>query len=330
MSRIGVRLENDPRLSVPDLVELATLAERLGFEVVWVPEGGGRDALTLLASFAGSTSTVKLATGILPIFSRTPMAAAMSAAGLAAVSDGRFILGLGTGHQGSVETGHGVPFGRPLQRTRETLEIVAPLLSGEKVSYDGQIFTTRNAALGRAAPEGGVPIYIAALMPRMSRLAGELADGVLFNWTASAYLPQAVEQVRDGARRAGRPEDAVDIAGYVRVAVTEDEEPARMSLQRQIAGYARNAFYRDFFAASGFADEMAIVSEAMEQGDVDRAASAVSVAMQDEIAVVGLPDHCRAEIERRRSLGLGLPGVAPFATGDVKQSYVTTMEAFAQ
>jgi alkanesulfonate monooxygenase SsuD/methylene tetrahydromethanopterin reductase-like flavin-dependent oxidoreductase (luciferase family) len=210
------------------------------------------------------------------------------------------------------------------------MEILGPLLRGDALSYDGAIFTTRGAALGRAAPKAGVPIYVAALMPRMCRLAGELADGVLFNWTASAYLPEAVQQVRDGARRAGRAETAVDIAGYVRVAVTRDEERARAALQRQIAGYARNPFYRDFFAASGFSDEMAAVSEAVERGDVASAARAVSVGMQDAVAVVGPPGHCRGEIERRRTLGLGLPVVAPFAAGDVKESYVATMEAFAR
>ncbi|MBM3944138.1 MAG: LLM class flavin-dependent oxidoreductase, partial [SAR202 cluster bacterium] len=192
--RLGVRIENDPRLTVDELVDLARLAERRGFESVWVPEGSGRDALTLLTAMARATSRIRLATGILPIFNRTPMTMAMSAAGLAAASGNRFILGLGTGHKGPVEGGHGVPFGRPLGRMRETVLIVSGLLRGEAVTLEGKDFSVRDARLGKAVDGVKVPVYIAALGPKMVALTGEMADGALLNWTASKYLPTAIAQ----------------------------------------------------------------------------------------------------------------------------------------
>jgi len=328
--RLGVRLENDSRLSVKDLAELAALAERRGFEYVWVPEGGGRDALTLLATFACATSNVKLATGILPIFHRTPTLTAMSAAGLAGASGNRFILGLGTGHEGTTVQTHGVPFARPVGRMRETVAIARGLLRGESVTFQGREFSVQEARLGRAVQGMSVPIYIAALGPRMVTLSAEVADGVLLNWTAASYLPKAVQQVHDAARAAGRDSSAVDIAGYVRVAVGPDEAAARKALQRQIASYASYSYYRDFFAACGFGAEMEAAEQAAARGDTDAAAKAITKAMQDEVAVVGTAEHCRAEIERRRGLGLQLPVVAPFAVDDVKASYIRTINAFGE
>ena len=326
MPRLGVRIENDSRLSVKDLVELVTLAERRGFECVWVPEGGGRDALTLLATFASATSKIKLATGILPIFHRTPTLTAMSAAGLAAASGNRFILGLGTGHEGTTIQTHGVPFARPVGRMRETVAIARGLLRGESVTYQGHEFSIQGARLGRAVQDVSVPIYIAALGPRMVALSGEVADGVLLNWTAASYLAKVAQQVHDAARAAGRDSSAVDIAGYVRVAVGPDEAAARKALQRQIASYVSYSYYRDFFATCGFSAEM----QAAARGDSDAAAKAITKAMQDEVAVVGTGEHCRAEIERRRGLGLQLPVIAPFAVDDVKASYIRTMNAFGK
>ncbi len=328
MPRFGLRIENDPRLSPQELRDLVTLAEERGYEVLWVPEGGGRDALSLLAALAVSTHRIKLATGILPIFSRTAMVTAMSAAGLANLSDGRFILGLGAGHRGPVEDGHGVRFERPLARMRETVEIVRRLLGGEKVTYEGKVFATRDAALGRAAPSAKVPIYIAALGPRMLELSGELADGVLLNWTPSGRIRESVDVVDGGASKAGRTPPDIDAAGYVRVAVTDEVERARDALRRQIAGYASNPFYGTFFEQSGFKDEMSRASDAARRGDREAAKDAISLEMQNEVAVVGSAEECRDQIERRRTLGLELPVIAPFATGDVKESYRRTIEAF--
>jgi len=138
MARFGVRLENDPNLSPQDYQELASQAEKNGFEAVWVPEGGGRDSLTSLATIAMKTNSVKLGTGILPIFARTPTNTAMGAAGMAAVSDGRFMLGLGVGHAPTVESRDGIPFKQPMTRMRETIQIITALLSGEEVNFAGK------------------------------------------------------------------------------------------------------------------------------------------------------------------------------------------------
>ena len=329
MARYGVRLDIDPKLTPNTYQELARLAEDRGYETVWVPEGGGRDSLTSLASIALRTELIRLGTGILPIFARTPTNTAMGAAGMAAVSGNRFILGLGVGHQQTVEARDGVPFKQPMTRLRETIQIVRRLLSGEQVDFPGKHFKLSGASLGAAAPTANVPIYIAALGPQMLEMAGELADGVLMNWTSVTFIPQAVAHIKRGADKAGRDMSEIDIAGYVRVAVGDDLANARASLQRQIAQYATNTFYANFFIETGFEREMNTAAAALAAGDLDKASEAITPEMQDEVAVLGTPGQCREALERRRAAGLQLPVIAPFAVGDNKTSHQLTIEALA-
>jgi len=329
MPRYGVRLENDPTLTPQDYQELGAQAERNGFEAVWVPEGGGRDSLTSLATIAMKTNTVKLGTGILPIFARTATNTAMGAAGMAAVSGGRFILGLGVGHRPTVESRDGIPFKQPMTRLRETIQIVRALLSGEQVDFPGKQFKISGASLGAAAPKTKVPIYIAALGPQMLQMAGELADGVLMNWTAVDYLEEAIGHIRRGAEMAGRDPKDIDIAGYVRVAVGDDVSASRHSLRRQVARYAGNPFYRNFFAETGFDKEMSAAAAALAEGNLDKAADSITVEMQDQVAVVGTVEECWAALEKRRDAGLQLPVIAPFAVGDNKASHQHVIDALA-
>ncbi len=329
MARYGVRLENDPNLSPQDYQVLASRAEKNGFEAVWVPEGGGRDSLTSLATIAMKTEKVKLGTGILPIFARTPFNTAMGAAGMAAVSDGRFVLGLGVGHAPTVESRDGIPFKQPMTRMRETIQIIKALLAGGEVNFTGKQFKLTGASMGAATPKTKVPIYIAALGPQMLEMVGELADGVLMNWTAVDYLGEAIGHIKRGAEKAGRDPSAIDIAGYVRVAVGDDVTASRDSLRYQVARYASNPFYRNFFAETGFDKEMSAAAAVLADGNLDKAADSITDEMQDQVAVVGTVEECRAALEKRRAAGLQLPVIAPFAVGDNMASHQHVIDALA-
>ncbi len=250
------------------------------------------------------------------------------------MSGNRFILGLGVGHRPTVEARDGVPFKQPMTRLRETIQIVRKLLAGENVDFPGKHFKLSGASLGAAAPTTKVPIYIAALGPQMLELAGELADGVLMNWTAVSFIPQAVAHIKRGADKAGRDISEIDIAGYVRVAVGDDLKDgladARASLQRQIARYASNTFYANFFSETGFEHEMKAAAAALAKGNLDKASEAITPEMQDQVAVLGTPGQCREALERRRAAGLQLPVIAPFAVGDNKASYQLAIEALGE
>ena len=328
MAFLGVRVGNEPQLAPTDFQELGVLAERLGYGELWMTEGAGRDSLTLLTAVALATREIVVGTGILPVFSRTPYITAMSAAGLAQVSGGRFILGLGTGNAPVVENSHGIPFRRPLSHIEEAVKIVRQLLSGQETTFHGRVFKVDRAVLG-ISPFNGVlgpeppPIYLAALGPRMLRMAGALADGVLLSWTAASYLEEAVRLVREGAEDAGRDPAEVAISGYVRVAVTNDREAGLESLRQQMSHYLHNAFYRNFFRSTGFANEM---DQAESEHD---SAGAVSAKMEQEMGIVGDAEECRAGLEQLRGMGLDKPVVAPLPLGDIRESYRRTMEALA-
>ena len=331
MARIGVRLESGPHLTPAQLIELAKLAEDRGFESVWLPEGAGGEALTHLAAFACNTSRVTLATGILPIYHRTPTLLAMGAGSVDAISGGRFILGLGVGHRDPVEGGHGISFDRPMTRMRETVHIVRALLTGEPVTYDGKVYRPRESKLGFNPLRRNLPIYLAALRPRMVEMAGEIADGVLLNWATAEYLEQAVELLRRGAERAGRDPSAVDVACYVRTAVVDDVEAAKPWLRRRIAYYFTMDYYVRYFEQRGFAGEAAAISAALAEGDPEGAASVVTDAMLDELAVVGSAEECRRKIDALRAAGLRMPVVAPFVQGDdAMATFRAVIDAFAQ
>ena len=329
MAFLGLRLGNEPEMSPADIRSLASLAEELGYGEVWMTEGAGRDSLTQLTAIATATGSIKLGTGILPMFSRTPLITAMSAAGLSAVSEGRFILGPGVGNKPATEDGHGVAYRLPLEHLRDLIQIVRQLLLGEEVSYQGKAITVSRASLGDAAPGVKTPIYIAALGPRMLQLAGEIADGVLPSWTAASYLEQAISLVRDGAAKVGRDPSEIAISGYLRVAVTDDLAAGQASLQREIARYAGGSHYRNYFRNTGFEQEMEGAQLASGHGDNPATAAAIGESMQEQLGVVGPADVCRARLEQLREMGLEKPVIAPLTVGDMKESYERTIRALA-
>ncbi len=329
MAFLGLRLGNESQLSVTDIRSLGALAEKHGYGEIWMTEGAGRDSLTQLTAIATATSRIGLGTGILPMFSRTPLITAMSSAGLAAVSDGRFILGLGVGNKPATEDGHGVAYSQPIEHLRDMVNIIRGLIKGEVVSHQGKVITVSGASLGDARPQKETPIYIAALGPRMLQLAGEVADGVLLSWTAASYLPKAIQLVRDGATKAGRDPSEVEISGYLRVAMTNDLVAGRASLQREIARYASGSHYQSYFKDTGFDEEMAGVQAAKGHADNPAIAEAVSEKMQSELGVVGPAEVCRARIEELRAVGLTKPVIAPLTVGDIKDSYQQTIKALA-
>ena len=329
--RLGLRIENDPRLSMDDITEIVVKAENAGFESVWIPEGGGYDSISLIGYLASITKTIRLCTGILPIFSRTPTVMAMTAANLDRMTNHRFSLGLGIGHKLVVEKTHGGIFEDPVGRTEETVSIIRQLLNGESFTMDGEHFQINNARLGLAAKDVCVPIYLAALRPKMIRISGNISDGVLLNWTAVSKLKDFI-QIFKSANNTAPNKLKPDIAGYIRTYVgTKDIDAARIKLKREIAQYSRHPNYRSFFISCGFEKEMLSAESALNSNDMDTAIASISSNMEKEVAMVGSPADCYDQIAKRTTLGLNLPVLAPFGVSDnIKVDYLNTIKAFAQ
>jgi probable F420-dependent oxidoreductase len=317
MAALGVRLR-DSHLRITAMRDLVKLAEDKGYDSVWLPESMGRDACTELTALALTSTHIRLGTGIVPVFARLPTIAAAAMATAATLAPGRVMLGVGIGHQGALESGHGVSFSRPLQHVREFATIARRLLRAGHISYTGEVYTIKHYQLDMPPPQP-VPVYVAALRPQMLRLAGAVADGVLMNWATPDYVRQAVEYVRQGAEAAGRSLQDIHIASYLRTCVTETPDVVEQASREQIARYASMVYYQRYFATIGFAAEADAIARAWQQGDATAATRAVTPQMIRAVTVYGTAPECRQRLQSYRDAGLQLPIIAPFPVGEAVQ-----------
>lgn len=317
-------------LTVPECVELGRRAEAVGYESLWIPEVIGTEAFSVMAAVAGVTSRLRVGTGIVPIFTRTPSLLAMSAASLAQLAPGRVALGLGISTPTIIQGWHGIVHDRPLARVREYIEIIRQALAGERVTREDGLYPLRNLRLALALPQERIPIYLAALNPRMLQLAGELADGVFLTWIPEGQIPWVLGHLHTGAARVGRSLEDFVIACHIRVWVTDAPDAATRWLQRELTGYATVEAYQRYFRHIGFGSETDAIAAQWRAGDRAGAVERVSEAMVTQLAVVGSAEHCRARLARFREAGVNLPIVFPFTPqADDRASIYKTLEAVA-
>src|SRR6478609_7053875 len=177
MEPLGIAFSGGP--APAEIVDGIVLAESLGYESAWVAEGHGGDQFAILAAAAARTSRIRLGTSITSVFVRTAPTIAMAAATVDDVSGGRFILGIGSSNKVQVEGEHGVPYGKPLTRVRETVAIIRDLLRDGRVAYRGDTITIENFELWFQPRRRELPVYVSAVFPKMVALGGEIADGVM-------------------------------------------------------------------------------------------------------------------------------------------------------
>jgi len=301
--KLGLNLPYEGSLAFPEAVELAQRAEALGYDSVWMPEAYGTDAISILGALAARTQRIQLGTGIVNVFSRTPALLAQTAATLDLISDGRFILGLGTSGYQVVAGWHGIAFDRPLLRMRETMAIVRQVLRRDRLLFDGQIFHLDKGLKLLAHPvRDTVPIYLATLTPGGLRLTGELADG----WIPTLFAPEHMEVFRPeleaGARISGRSLETLAIAPHVPVSIDDDRARARDALKPWVALYVGGMgsktknFYNDLVTQYGFADDARTLQELYLGGKQLEAIRRVPDALVDAISIAGPPSFVRERL----------------------------------
>jgi coenzyme F420-dependent oxidoreductase len=327
MARIGLTLPRSEDLPRKEVVEVVQQAEALGYDSVWAGESWGRDGFTWLTQLACHTSRIKLATGITTVYSRSPALIAQTVASLDEISEGRVILGLGTSGPIVIENWHGIPFDRPLRRTREYVDIIRLILSGERVHYKGEMFQLKGFRLPFTPVRPNVPIYIASLGPQNLRLTGELADGWLPIYLDATHLPDFQRDLEGGAQKARRTLSAIDVAPYILSCVSEDVEAARSLVQSHLAYYigGMGTFYANLISRYGFEDEVSRVREAWGKGDRKSAAGQVTDAMVAHMAICGSPEEGRAQLEKYRAAGVTLP-IVSFTHGASRDMIRQTLE----
>ncbi len=282
--RIGLTLpfEGLPLQWAPDLL---SKAEELGFQEVWSYERNLHDAFTPLGAAAVATRRMRLGTSIAPAFTRPPGLLAMSALAMSELAPGRFVLGVGASTATIVSDWMGLEYTRPLTRVRETVVQVQRLLGGERV----------NGMHLHRTPPARVPIYLAALGPKMLRLAGEIADGLVFFMAGPNVIPELVAAT-------GRPLDSV---ARVVVAVGGSHDQNLAFARRFIAGYVTVPCYARFLTRQGFGEEVQAIQACWNAGDRRGAVAQVSQEMVGELMLVDHDPRMEHWIARYAASGLG-------------------------
>jgi alkanesulfonate monooxygenase SsuD/methylene tetrahydromethanopterin reductase-like flavin-dependent oxidoreductase (luciferase family) len=304
-----------PGRSLQSAIERVRLAESLGYESVYVTHIAARESLTVLTAYALATSSIRLGTGVVPIYSRTPATMAQTAATLDELSDGRLTLGLGVSHRVVVESWHGQRIDRPVAELREYVAIVRAILRGEDPPA-GEKWRTGFRLLG-LEPRPQLPVYVAALSPAMLRLAGEIADGVLLWLCNPPYIRDVVvPEVTAGRERAGLGLEGFDVVPAVPAALSDDRRATYEVIRRELIPYFGLPFYRAMIERSGFREEIEAYDAAA--GDLEAMAAAISEDFLDQLTAVGDEAAVRAGVRRYREAGATSPSVGPTSRSDVE------------
>jgi len=329
---ISLRLANDDWARASAWV---AEAERLGVDCVWSAEAWGHDAVTPLAFLAARTTRIKLGSGIMQAGTRTPALIAMTAMSLASMSGGRFRLGLGVSGPQVIEGWHGIEFDRPVQRMRETAEIVRRAVRGERLEYTGSIYTLprpggEGKALRSAAKaQPGIPIYLATLSPKSLQMTGEIADG----WLGTSFMPDHAriffDHIAAGAERAGRTLAALDLQAGGVVAFGDDLErliaPRKPGLAFSLGamGSRQHNFYNDAYKRAGYADAAIEVQRLWLDGKREEAAARVPDELVLKTNLLGTERMVRERVAKYRDAGVTTLRVEPAA--DDLETRVSTL-----
>jgi F420-dependent oxidoreductase-like protein len=309
-----------------DQLQVVQEAERLGYDSVWAAEAYGSDAATVLAWLAAGTSKIKLGSAIFQMPGRSPAMTAMTAATIDELSGGRMRLGIGSSGPQVAEGWHGQRFAKQLQRTREYVEVVRMALARERVVYHGETLELplpdgpgKPLKLMIGPVQERIPIYLAAIGPKNTALAGEIADG----WLPTFFSPEHVGELRallqEGADRAGRSLENFDIAPNVTAYISDDRELARNLMRPVLAlyiggmGSRKQNFYNNLVQRYGFEAAAREIQDLYLEGKKAEAGDAIPGELIDMVSLCGPREFVRDRIAAFRDAGVGTHAVTPMA-----------------
>jgi F420-dependent oxidoreductase-like protein len=309
-----------------DQLEVVQEAERLGYDSVWAAEAYGSDAATVLAWLAAGTSKIKLGSAIFQMPGRSPAMTAMTAATIDELSDGRMVLGIGSSGPQVAEGWHGQRFARQLLRTREYVDVVRMALARERVDFHGETLELplpdgpgKALKLMITPKQERIPIYLAAIGPKNTALAGEIADGWIPTFFSPEYVSGFRELLQEGATRSGRSLDAFDIAPTVNAYISDDRELARNLMRPVLAlyiggmGSRKQNFYNNLVQRYGFEAAAQEIQDLYLDGKKEDAANAIPDELIDMVSLCGPRDAVRDRLAAFREAGVGTLMITPMA-----------------
>ena len=290
-------------------LKAAILADELGYDSFWIPEAWGYEVFSLLTEIAVHTKQIKLGTGIVNCFSRSPGLLAMNAATVDDISDGRLILGIGTSGKKVIEGFHGRAFDKPLTHVRDVIRVTRTLLSGKRLNEsDAKLHDYRPFDLALKPVRSDIPIFVAALKEKSIRSIGELADGWIPTFWPYTQLEQGHRWIAEGATKAGRDPRDIATAPFT-IAIPLGE--AGLQESRQIIAFyigGMGDYYKELLTGFGYGATCKQVEELYrDRATRSQAADAVTEDMIEALTIAGDPEYCVEELKRRRQYGIDLP-----------------------
>ena len=309
-------------LSINEIIGCSKILSKYNPDSVWIPETWGMEVFSMLSSVSQIVKNSKIGSSIINIYSRTPVLVAMGSITLDTLSNGRFIIGLGTSSEPIVQDWHGLDFKNPVHRMREYVEIIRLTMSGNKVNYDGEIFHLKNFNLLIKPPRKQIPIYLAAVNQKMVELAWEVADGVIFYLRPINELQNTIQKMQSKKK--------IDVASQFITCVSNDAEKAIDRAKKTLAFYISvGKIYREFLAKNGFGNETKNIYEEFKKSGFASNHKLVTDTMLDSLVICGTPDDCRKRLARFINAGITLPILQFNPIEDVTESFKLLTDTFS-
>ena len=310
-------------LSVNDVMACSEIISKTNVDTIWIPETWGMENFSMLSAISNKTSTQKIGSSIINIYSRSPSTIAMGAATVDTLSGGRLVLGLGTSSLPIVETFHGYKFQNPLQRMREYVEIIKLALTGKQINYKGEIFNLKNFTLLINPKRNHIPIYLAAVNEKMVNLAWEIGDGVIFYLRPLNEMKETITKMQSIKK--------IDVSCQIITCVSENSDIAVQRAKKTIAFYVSvGKVYRDFLINNGFRKESENIFDEFQRSGLKSNHELVSDSMLHSLAISGTPNECKTQFKKFTDVGIDLPIIQFNPVGNTLESFKLFKNTFLE
>ena len=308
-------------LSIDEVLKCSEIISKTNIDTLWVPETWGMENFSMLSAISGRTTTQKIGSSIINIYSRSPSAIAMGAVTIDTLSNGRLVLGLGTSSLPIVETFHGYKFEKPLQRMKEYVEIIRLVLSGKQVNYDGDIFNLKNFKLLIKPKREFIPIYLAAVNQKMVELAWKVGDGVIFYLRPINEMKETITKMQSKKK--------IDVTCQLITCVSDDSDVAIERAKKTVAFYISvGKIYREFLARNGFLTETTNIFNEFKKSGLKSNHELVSDSMLQSLAISGTSDECKKQVKKFTDTGIDQPIFQFNPVGDTLESFKLFKKTF--
>ena len=308
-------------LSINQVLKCSEILSKTNVDTIWIPETWGMENFSMLTAVSNKTTTQKIGSSIINIYSRSPALIAMGAATVDTLSNERLILGLGTSSLPVVETFHGYKFEKPVQRMKEYVEIIRLILSGKQVNYTGKIFDLKNFTLLLKPKRESIPIYLAAVNQKMVDLTWNIGDGVIFYLRPLNEMKETITKMQSKKK--------IDVTCQIITSIAEDSDIAINRAKKTLAFYVSvGKIYREFLANNGFKKETSNIFDEFKKSGLKSIYELVSDSMLQSLCIAGNPDECKKQLQNFRETGIDLPIIQFNPVGDMSDSFDLLKKTF--